>query len=117
MIKRPMGIFALIEAFASPELSAYSGAEPAVIEVRPTLAPVFTDDAGPNGELAELLMGALSIEIVAPLGRGAMGVLLAVYAPLYVSEGGRRWTVFGPWPEFNFERQMVAPAIMLVKIS
>jgi hypothetical protein len=46
-----------------PQLASFDPAEPVVIRLRPTLAPVFTGAPGANGELAELKLGALAVEM------------------------------------------------------
>jgi hypothetical protein len=47
-----------------PQLTTFDPAEPVAIRVRPTLAPVFTGAPGPNGELAELKIASLGVEMV-----------------------------------------------------
>jgi hypothetical protein len=46
-----------------PQLASFDPAEPVVIRLRPTLAPVFTGEPGPQGELARLAIGALAVEM------------------------------------------------------
>jgi hypothetical protein len=46
-----------------PQLSSFDPAEPVVIRLRPTIAPVFTGAPGPEGELAELKIAGLAIEM------------------------------------------------------
>jgi hypothetical protein len=46
-----------------PELAAYDPNLPLVIRVRPTIAPFVTGNAGPAGELSELQIGALYMDI------------------------------------------------------
>jgi len=45
-------------------LTLFPPQTPAVIRLRPTLAPIFTGNPGPNGEFAELKIAALGLEIV-----------------------------------------------------
>ncbi len=47
-----------------PELSIVAPGEAITIEIRPTLAPVFTGAPGPAGELAELKIAGLSVALV-----------------------------------------------------
>lgn len=49
-----------------PELSTFPSDEPAVIRVRPRLAPVVTGEPGPDGELARLEIAALRLEMEMP---------------------------------------------------
>lgn len=46
-----------------PQLSGFDPEEPVVIRLRPTIAPVFTGAPGPEGELAELKIAGLAIEM------------------------------------------------------
>lgn len=46
-----------------PQLSTFDPEEPVVIRLRPTLAPVFTGAPGPEGELAELKIAGLAVEM------------------------------------------------------
>ena len=57
------GLLALIE----PAFSALDPDLPLTIEVRPTVAPILSDGAGPDGELAPLQIGDLRIRIVDPV--------------------------------------------------
>jgi hypothetical protein len=53
----------LLSTFVPELTTLYAGFEPVVIEATPTLAPVFTGAEGPGGELAELLMSHLLVDI------------------------------------------------------
>jgi hypothetical protein len=46
-----------------PELSLFPPASPLLLRIQPTLAPVVTGNNGPGGELAELRVGHLLLEI------------------------------------------------------
>ena len=46
-----------------PELSAYPASAPVTVRVIPTLAPVFTGQQGSSGELAQLKIGGLVVEM------------------------------------------------------
>jgi|GEM_PF-2896065 len=46
-----------------PELAAFPASAPLLLKLRPTLAPLLTGNAGPGGELGELRMGQLLIEL------------------------------------------------------
>ena len=46
-----------------PELGAFPPSSPVLLKLKPTLAPVLTGNAGPAGELAELKMGHLELEL------------------------------------------------------
>lgn len=47
-----------------PSLASADPEAPVVIRLRPTLAPVFTGEPGPAGELATLAIGALAVDLV-----------------------------------------------------
>ena len=53
----------LLSAFV-PEFAFLPSGTPMQIDLAPTLAPIMTNSAGPHGELAELLIGQLGINIV-----------------------------------------------------
>jgi hypothetical protein len=53
----------LLATFIPPMVGA-NPEEPVVVRIRPTLAPLFTGAAGPNGEFAELKIAALAVEMV-----------------------------------------------------
>ncbi len=53
----------LLATFIPPLVGA-NPEEPVVVRIRPTLAPLFTGAAGPNGEFAELKIAALAVEMV-----------------------------------------------------
>jgi hypothetical protein len=55
----------ILSAFI-PELAIFPPASPLVLSLRPTLAPVLTGNPGPNGELAELRVGHLVLELRDP---------------------------------------------------
>lgn len=59
----PLPVDAYLLGIFIPELRRYPPTYPFVIRLRPTLAPVVTADPGPNGELAELRIGALEVQI------------------------------------------------------
>lgn len=46
-----------------PELGVFPPASPLVLDLHPTLAPLLTGNPGPAGELAELRMGQLELEL------------------------------------------------------
>ena len=47
-----------------PELAIYPATEPVTVRLTPTLAPVFTGRPGSGGELAQLLIGGLAVEML-----------------------------------------------------
>lgn len=62
----PMPITASLLGIFIPEVRPprYPGTFPFRIRLRPTLAPVVTANPGPSGELAELRIGALEVQIL-----------------------------------------------------
>ena len=46
-----------------PELAIFPPSAPVLLRLRPTLAPVVTGNSGPNGELAEIRIGHLILEL------------------------------------------------------
>jgi hypothetical protein len=71
----PLPITASLLGIFIPELRRYPGTFPFVLRLRPTLAPVVTANPGPSGELAELRIGALEVQI---LEAGATTPLLRI---------------------------------------
>ncbi len=53
-----------MSAFVPELLGIYPGTDPFEIHLRPQMAPVFTGNPGPGGELAELAISALQIDLV-----------------------------------------------------
>ena len=51
-----------------PELGSEDPALPLVIRIRPSIAPLLTGDLGPSGEMADLQVGALGMDIFDPTG-------------------------------------------------
>ncbi len=62
----PLPITAGLLALLAPELGQLPPATPLVIEVTPTLAPLVTGSPGPGGELTELRVAQVLVEIVQP---------------------------------------------------
>ncbi|MGH0033773.1 MAG: hypothetical protein ACQGVK_01955 [Myxococcota bacterium] len=60
----PVNLTTTVLGLFIPELFGVSPPEELTIEVRPRLAPVFTGQPGPNGELAEMKVGGLGINVV-----------------------------------------------------
>jgi cysteine-rich repeat protein len=62
----PLPITAGVLSLLSPEFGQLPGNTPLRVDIAPTLAPVLTGNAGPNGELAELKIAHIAIDIVEP---------------------------------------------------
>lgn len=62
----PLPLTAGLLALLIPEFSVFPGTAPIQIVLRPTLAPVLTGNAGPAGELGELRIGQLIVELRDP---------------------------------------------------
>jgi hypothetical protein len=60
-----------------PQFAFFDPATPLEITLTPTLAPVFTGNAGPGGELEELRIGHLVVEITGPAVVGQQVFLTA----------------------------------------
>ncbi|NNL65643.1 MAG: hypothetical protein HKP30_05330 [Myxococcales bacterium] len=56
-------ITAGVLALFIPELGTIDPATPFIINLTPTLAPVLTGNTGPSGEIAELRVGGLALEV------------------------------------------------------
>ncbi|RIL04743.1 MAG: hypothetical protein DCC71_12895 [Proteobacteria bacterium] len=99
----PLPVTAGLLGIFIPELrGGYAPSLPLVIRLRPTIAPIVTSAGGPNGELAELRIGALAVEIREP---GAASPLLGVEVDARVGldlsfgGGGLAFAVSAPAPE------------------
>lgn len=62
----PLPLTAGTLALLIPEFSAFPPESPVVLSLRPTLAPVLTGNPGPAGEIAELRVGHLVLELRDP---------------------------------------------------
>lgn len=62
----PLPIDSTLLSLIAPEFAQLPAGTPLRIDVAPTLAPVVTDTAGPNGELTELRIAHVRIDIVQP---------------------------------------------------
>lgn len=99
----PLPITAGLLGIFIPELrGGFAPTLPLVIRLAPTIAPLVTDQPGPNGELAELRIGALAVEIRQP---GATSALLGVEVDARVGldlafgGGALAFAVSAPLPE------------------
>jgi hypothetical protein len=54
---------AVLASFMPELLDVFPGFEPVLIEVRPTLAPTFTGSPGPAGEIAEILISHMIVDV------------------------------------------------------
>jgi hypothetical protein len=99
----PLPVTPALLALFAPEFGALDPATPLAIRIRPTLAPIVSGAPGPAGELADLQIGQLRVEIVGNPG-GEEYVLLGVVADLVVglelalTDGGLAPTVVEPHP-------------------
>jgi hypothetical protein len=59
----PVPLTAGLVSLLIPQFEALSPSFPLIARIRPTLAPVLTGNVGPAGELVELRMGQLSIDL------------------------------------------------------
>jgi len=59
----PLPLTTGLLALFIPELGAFPPNSPVLLKIKPTLAPVLTGDPGPAGELAELRLGHLELEL------------------------------------------------------
>jgi hypothetical protein len=62
----PVAITAGVLSLFIPELANVDPNLPLTVRLQPTLAPVVTGNPGPQGELAELRMGGLNVELYEP---------------------------------------------------
>ena len=60
----PLPLTAGLLSVLIPELSIFPASAPLLLRLEPTLAPVLTGNSGPAGELAELRVGHLKIELL-----------------------------------------------------
>ncbi len=68
-----------------PAFSAIDPTTPVRIDLRPTLAPIFSGNPGPNGELAELKLGALRAQVVPDDGSGDVYLEFSIDATVGVN--------------------------------
>jgi hypothetical protein len=73
----PLPLTAGLLSLLIPEFSAFPGAAPIILELRPTLAPVLTGNAGPSGELGELRLAQLLVKLVDPTPGADVPLLVA----------------------------------------
>jgi len=59
----PLPLTAGVLSALVPELSVFPASSPLLLRLEPTLAPVLTGNSGPGGELAELRVGHLKLEL------------------------------------------------------
>jgi cysteine-rich repeat protein len=62
----PVGVTSSLLALLIPEFGQLPADTPLRIDIAPTLAPVVTGAAGPGGELTELKLSSISVDIVEP---------------------------------------------------
>jgi hypothetical protein len=74
----PQPLTAGLLAALIPEFGALDPLLPMTIELRPSLAPIVTGNAGPGGELAELRVGQLLGNVVSDDGAGGQTVHLRI---------------------------------------
>lgn len=85
-----------------PELGVYPVLEPVKVVLKPALAPIVTGEPGPGGELAELLLGGLRVEI--RLVNGNVLLLGAIVdarigVDLTLDDGALSFTLGAPAPD------------------
>ncbi|MFP6663418.1 MAG: DUF4215 domain-containing protein [Deltaproteobacteria bacterium] len=74
----PLAINSTMLSIFLPAFATLPALTPLEIRVAPTLAPIVTDEAGPDGELANLQLAHLLIEIVQPNAGDAVRLTAAV---------------------------------------
>jgi hypothetical protein len=74
----PLPLNALLMSTFVPEFALMDPATPLRIDLQPTLAPVVTGNPGPNGELLELRMGHLLVDVSVDQPGGARLLRFAV---------------------------------------
>ena len=97
----PVPLTAGLLAALVPALSALPAAEPVIVEITPGLAPIFTGDAGPSGELAELVIAHLNVSLsLANSGVPILGMVVdaGVGVDLVIDPAGVGFAIGEPDP-------------------
>jgi hypothetical protein len=77
----PIALTAGLMGLIIPEFAQLPPALPLTFRIRPTLAPVLTGDVGPSGEIADLLIGHLLVDVISgPPGMESLHGRMAIDA-------------------------------------